>query len=185
MVQQGLDASLTLFWHAIAILRARSNREGLSHIMCSEHCNQEGHEFCSLEHGIPMSAFYLNPKPQWLFFSCELCHDAVTIWTMLCWMVEWLLGWKLFGRRWSWPNWGTTLAFAWRGWGNPWKTLFRISSIPAKIQTECLPHVSAEFYYYASLLCTPVYSHCQTLQCSISYLGRSNLRPEIGFSWFS
>jgi hypothetical protein len=68
MVQQGLDASLTLFWHAVAILRARSNCKGLLYIMCSEHCNQEGHEFCSLEHGIPMSGFGLNLKPEWLFF---------------------------------------------------------------------------------------------------------------------
>jgi hypothetical protein len=42
------------------------------------------------------------------------------------------------------------------GLRKPLKNLFRISNIPAQIETECLPHVNVEFYHYASLLSTQV-----------------------------
>jgi hypothetical protein len=51
-----------------------------------------------------------------------------------------------------WPNPGTTLAFAWRHWGNPWKTSVMVSCILRKIQSEHLPNACLSCYHYTNLL---------------------------------
>jgi hypothetical protein len=49
------------------------------------------------------------------------------------------MNWKISGRKWLWPIWGTILAFALRDYGNPWKTSVRITGVPDKIWTKIPP----------------------------------------------
>jgi hypothetical protein len=41
---------------------------------------------------------------------------------------------KEFLRKWSWHNFGTVLAFAWRDWGNPEKISVRIANVQARFE---------------------------------------------------
>jgi hypothetical protein len=36
--------------------------------------------------------------------------------------VGWLINWKAFRRKWSWPNLRTTSTFSWMDWGKPRET---------------------------------------------------------------
>jgi hypothetical protein len=64
------------------------------------------------------------------------CYFMVLLVSRLCcWIVEWLMGWKWFGRKHSWAHGGTILVFAWKDWGKLRNTSVRISSVLAEIWT--------------------------------------------------
>lgn len=79
---------------------------------------------------------------------------------------------KESGMKQSWPNWGITLATAWRDWGRPQLTSVMIGDVLKEIWTEDLPNVSEEciFCVNNTQMVTTVYNLTPAMESLIFML---------------
>jgi hypothetical protein len=75
---------------------------------------------------------------RWYSFSVYLR----TLWISRFYNIGWLIHWKIFESKLSWPDRGNILAFVWRDWEKIRKASVRISGVSAKIWTEYIPNTS-------------------------------------------
>jgi hypothetical protein len=71
------------------------------------------------------TAAYVSTVWCLILFVCYLITFWVSkLYTIRWYNDEWMINWKLFGRKRPWPHRGTSPTFVWRDWGSPWKSVW-------------------------------------------------------------